>query len=101
MNQANVQKLLSSMTTYVDHVVAEEEAATALDKVQLITLFVHNHLFQVISEERKSEMYHTTVAALNDGSEDAMEDAFFIKLEALASGDDALIAKIEHLWDVI
>ena len=45
--------------------------------------------------------YNMTVAALNEGSEEAMEDAFYIKLQALASGDDELIEKIDYLWNVI
>lgn len=101
MKQENVQKLISLVANYVDHIVAEDDRSAALDKAHLVTMFVHTHLFQTISEEDKSRMYDMTIAALNEGSEEAMEDAFYMKLQALASGDDEFIEKIEYLWDVI
>ena len=96
MKQENVQKLIASVANYVDHLSSDE-----FDKAHLVTMFVHTHLFQTISDENKSRMYNMTVAALNEGSEEAMEDAFYIKLQALASGDDELIGKIDYLWNVI
>lgn len=96
MKQENVQKLIASVANYVDHLSSDE-----FGKARLVTMFVHTHLFQTISDEDKSRMYNMTVAALNEGSEEAMEDAFYIKLQALASGDDELIGKIDYLWNVI
>lgn len=96
MKQENVQKLIASVANYVDHLSSDD-----FDKAHLVTMFVHTHLFKNISDEDKSRMYDMTVAALNDGSDEAMEDAFYMKLQALASGNDELIEKIEYLWNVI
>lgn len=96
MKEENVRKLIASVANYVDHLSSDE-----FDKAHLVTMFVHTHLFQTISNEDKSRMYSMTVAALNDGSDEAMEDAFYMRLHALASGDDELIEKIEYLWNVI
>ena len=101
MKQENVQKLISLVANYVDHVVAEDDKSYALDRVQLVTLFVNNHMFKTIPDQDKARKYHDTIMALNCGSDEAMEEAFFIHLEALCSGDDEFIEKIEYLWDVI
>ena len=101
MKQEILKKLASLVANYVDHAVTEDDESVALDKAHLVTMFVHTHLFKTISDEDKSRIYADTVAALNDGSDEAMESAFYTRLQALASGDDELIEKIEYLWDVI
>lgn len=54
-----------------------------------------------LSDEEKSKMVNTTISALNSGSDEAMYDAYCIKVRAIVSGDDNLIKNIEYLWKVI
>ena len=54
-----------------------------------------------LSDEEKSNMVNTTISALNCGSDEAMDDAYCIKIRAIVSGDDNLIENIEYLWEVI
>lgn len=54
-----------------------------------------------LSDEEKSNMVNTTISALNDGSEDAMDCAYCIRMRAIVSGDDNLIKTIEHIWMVV
>ena len=54
-----------------------------------------------LSDEEKSNMVNTTISALNCGSDEAMDDAYCIKIRAIVSGDDNLIENIEYLWKVI
>lgn len=54
-----------------------------------------------LTEEEKSKMVNVTIAALNCGIEEAMQDAYGIKIRAIVTGDEELIKKIEYLWNVI
>lgn len=48
-----------------------------------------------------AELINLTIAALNDGSEYAMNEAYFAKEEAKARCNQFLVDKLEYLWDVI
>ena len=54
-----------------------------------------------LSNEEKSNMVNTTISALNCGSDEAMEDAYCIKMRAIVSDDEELIEKIEYLHEVL
>jgi hypothetical protein len=54
-----------------------------------------------LSNEEKSNMVNTTISALNCGSDEAMDDAYCIKVRAIVSGDEELIEKIEYLHEVL
>lgn len=101
MKQENVKKILSALTNYAEHLAEEESPLKALDKVRLALLVANNHAFEPLTDETKSTLVHNAIMCLNDGSEAAMEEAFLLKLTALASGDEELIKKIEYLWEVI
>ena len=101
MKHENLKKLLSLMANYVEHVVVEEDAATAIEEIQIFIYNVSNVANQPISDDEKAWMYSETVAALNCGSEEAQKDAFLIRVNALASGDDEFIEKVEYLHKVI
>jgi hypothetical protein len=100
MKQETVQKLLSMLTNYAEHM-TEVDPKDALDRVRHLLLMANNHAFKPISNMEEAEMVANTVMCLNDASEEAMEEAFMIKVQAVASGDEELIKKIEYLWDVI
>ncbi len=42
-----------------------------------------------------------TIIALNDGSKEAMADAYNIKQDVIKTGNKDLIKYIEYLWEVI
>lgn len=46
------------------------------------------------------ELYWLTVMALNDGSDEAMQDAWNAKQESHRRADEAT-AQIDYLWEVI
>ena len=100
MKQENVKKLLSLTANYVEHVITEENDATALEEIQIF-IYNLNNLCEPLSDEEKSKMISETIAALNDGSEEAEKAAFLIRIRVLLSGDDELIATIEYLHEVI
>jgi hemerythrin len=101
MKQENLQKLLSLVSNYVEHVAQEEEQSVALEEIQMIIRSLSDLAKRDFTDEEKAWMYSETVAALNCGSEEAEEKAFMIRLRALTSGDDELIEKIEYLHEVI
>lgn len=90
----NLGLLLRLISNYVNHCENVEDAKSFLRTVA-------NYPNLKLSDEDKSNMYDTTVAALNDDSEEAQRDAFEIRLKALCSGDDNLIENIEYLHEVI
>lgn len=49
----------------------------------------------------REEMIWTTIAALNDGSKEAMEEAAEIRQMAIDMGDDELYKQIQYYWEVI
>ena len=49
----------------------------------------------------REEMIWTTIAALNDGSEEAMEEATEIRNMAKDMGDDVFYKQILYYWEVI
>jgi len=101
MKQENLQKLLSLVSNYVEHVAQEERLSVALEETQMILRSLNDLAKQTFTDEEKAWMYRETVAALNAGGEEAEEEAFLIRLRALASGDDKLIEEIEYLHEVI
>ena len=100
MKQETVQKLLSMLTNYAEHM-TEVDPKDALNRVRHLLLVANNHAFKSLSDTEKAAMVHTTIMCLNDASEEAMEEAFIIKVQAVVSGDEKLIEKIEYLWEVI
>lgn len=54
-----------------------------------------------IKKMTKEEKISWTIAALNDGSDDAMEMAYNIKQDVYASDDRDLKEQIDYLWKVI
>lgn len=54
-----------------------------------------------LTNEEKRKMINTTIAALNCGSDEAMNDAYGIKVRAIVTSDEDLIEKIKYLWEVI
>ena len=100
MKQENLQKLLSMLTNYAEHMV-EVDPKDALDRVRHLLLLANNHAFKPLSDTEKANMVDNTVMCLNDASEEAMEEAFMIKVQTVVSDDEELIKKIEYLWDVI
>jgi hypothetical protein len=88
------------LTNYAEHM-TDVDPKDALDKVRYLLLMANNHAFKPISKMEGAKMMADTIMCLNDASEEAMEEAFMIKVQAVASGDEELIKKIEYLWDVI
>jgi hypothetical protein len=95
MKQENLRLLLRLISNYV-----EKSEMTVFEIMDFLRT-VANYPNLKLSDEDKSNMYDTTVAALNDGSEEAERAAFEIRLKALCSGDDNLIENIEYLHEVI
>lgn len=54
-----------------------------------------------LTEEEKKEMIALTIMALNDGGDEALQEASEIRNRALESRDSELIEKINFLWEVI
>jgi len=100
MKQETVQKLLAMLAGYTEHM-TKVEPKDALDRVRHLLLLASNHAFKSPSDTEKAGMVDNTVMCLNAASEEAMEEAFMIKVRAVVSGDEELIEKIEYLWDVI
>jgi len=94
MKQENLGLLLRLISNYVNHCEDVKDAKTFLRTVA-------NYPSQMLSGEDKEEMYWQSVHALNAGSEEAEEAAFYIRLKALCSGDEELIEKIEYLHEVL
>ena len=95
MKQENLGLLLRLISNYV-----EKSEMTVFEIMDFLRT-VDNYPNLKLSDEDKSNMYDTTVAALNCGSEEAERDAFEIRLKALCSGDDNFIENIEYLHEVI
>ena len=94
MKQENLGLLLRLISNYVNHCENVQDAKSFLRGVA-------EYPNLKLSDEDKSYMYDITVAALNDGSEEAERDAFEIRLKALCSGDEEMIEKIEYLHEVL
>ena len=101
MKQENLQKLLSLVSNWMDHVAKDEEATVAVEEMVIMMDNLSRLPREHLTDEQKSEMYWQTVHALNAGCEEAERDAFEIRLKALCSGDDELIEKIEYLHEVL
>jgi hypothetical protein len=101
MKQENLQKLLSLVSNWMDHVAKDEEATVAVEEMVIMMDNLSRLSREHLTDEQKSEMYWQTVHALNAGSDEAEKGAFLIRLRALISGDDELIEKIEYLHEVI
>lgn len=94
MKQENLGLLLRLISNYVNHCEDVQEAKAFLREVA-------NYPNLKLSDEDKSNMYETTVAALNCGCEKAERDAFEIRLKALCSGNENFIENIEYLHEVL
>ena len=94
MKQENLGLLLRLISNYVNHCENLQEAKSFLRTVA-------DYPSREFTDEKKSELCWQTVHALNDGSEEAQESAFYTRLKALCSGDDEWIEKIEYLHEVI
>ena len=101
MKQENVKKLLSLLSNYVVKASKEDTLEDVTDDIARYLSLAADAAVTPLSFEDKKALYSETVAALNCGSIAAMEDAWCIRLRALASGDEKLIKKIEYLWEVI
>ena len=95
MKQENLGLLLRLISNYV------EKSEMTVFEIHDFLRTVANYPNLKLSDKDKSNMYGTTVAALNCGSEEAQIDAFEIRLKALCSGDEELINKIEYLHKVL
>ena len=100
MKQKNVKKLLSLLSNYVIEASKIDSLENVTDDIARYLNLAANATTPLTLDE-KGEMYYSTVHALNCGSPEANEEAFCIRLRALASGDDELIDKIEYLHQVI
>ena len=89
--------MLSLMTNYVEHKIAEGNTCDVISILQT----VRDASIHEFTDEEKAQMHHDTVMALNCGSDEAMECAFEIRLKALCSDDEEFIKKIEYLHEVL
>ena len=94
MKQENLGLLLRLISNYVNHCENVEDAKSFLREVA-------EYPCHELSYGAKKVMIEQCIAALNCGSEEAQRDAFEIRLEALCSGDEEFIEKIEYLHEVI
>lgn len=101
MKQENVKKLLSLLSNYVIEASKIDSLENVTDDIARYLNLAANAATTPLTLDEKGEMYYSTVHALNCGSPEANEEAFCIRLRALASGDDELIDKIEYLHQVI
>ena len=101
MKQENLQKLLSLISNWMNHVVTDEDAITASEEMYIMMGNLARLSKEDLTDEEKAWMYSETVAALNCGSDEAEKGAFLIRLRALVSGDEELIEKIEYLHEVL
>lgn len=101
MKQENLQKLLSLISNWMNHVVTDEDAITASEEMCIMMGNLARLSKEGLTDDDKQEMYWQTVHALNAGSDEAEKGAFLIRLRALVSGDEELIEKIEYLHKVI
>ena len=70
-------------------------------QLNVLTQALVSYAHIILSDEEKSNMVNITISALNCGSDEALEDAYCIKIRALVSGDEELIKKIEYLHEVL
>ena len=101
MKQENLQKLLSLVSNWMNHVAKEEKVTVAIDEMVIMMDNLAHLSKQSLTDEQKEKMYWQTVHALNAGSDEAEKGAFLIRLRALISGDEELIEKIEYLHEVL
>lgn len=94
MKQKNLTTLLMLMANYVKW---QDDA----EDIKVFVQHVFDYSVTSLSEDEKSGIYWETVHALNCGSNEAQEAAFYARLRALCSGDDELIEKIEELNNII
>ena len=101
MKQENLQKLLLLVSNWMNHVAKDEEATVAVEEMAIMMDNLSRLSREPLTDKEKSWMYHETVAALNEGSEEANKKAFLVRLRGLISGDEELIEKIEYLHEVL